>query len=74
MKVELLDLQPMLVARSEETEALTKVIEKETIEVEQVRTVVEKDEAVANAAAMESKNIKVRDYVVSPSLAYHGVF
>ena len=59
MKSELQDLQPMLVSRSEETEALAKVIEAESKEVALVREVVEKDEAAANEAAMSSKNIKV---------------
>ena len=59
MKSELQDLQPMLVSRSEETAALAKVIESESIEVEQVRKVVEKDEAAATEAAMGSKAIKV---------------
>lgn len=60
MKSELQDLQPMLVSRSEETDALAKIIEAESIEVAKVRIVVEKDEAAANEAAMSSKAIKVR--------------
>ena len=50
----------MLVSRSEETDALAKIIEAESIEVAKVRIVVEKDEAAANEAAMSSKAIKVR--------------
>lgn len=64
MKSELLDLQPMLLSRSEETAALAKVIESESIEVEQVRKVVEKDEAAATEAAMGSKAIKVCYYSI----------
>lgn len=60
MKEELQDLQPMLVAKAEETDTLTKIIEKESAEVEQVKKVVEADEAVANESAMKSTNIKVR--------------
>lgn len=60
MKVELQELQPMLVARSEETAALTKVIEKESVEVEEVKKNVQADEAAATEAAMSSKAIKVR--------------
>lgn len=59
MKVELQDLQPMLEARSEETAVLTKVIEKESVEVEEVKKNVQKDEAAATEAAMSSKGIKV---------------
>lgn len=59
MKSDLQDLQPMLVSRSQETAALAKIIESESIEVEQVRKVVEKDEAAATEAAMGSKAIKV---------------
>ncbi|XP_067934548.1 dynein axonemal heavy chain 3-like [Watersipora subatra] len=58
MKSDLQDLQPMLVSRSQETAALAKIIESESIEVEQVRKVVEKDEAAATEAAMGSKAIK----------------
>ena len=59
MQKELQELQPKLVQTSLETEELIKVIESETEEVEKVKQVVEADEAVANAAAMESKAIKV---------------
>lgn len=69
MKTELLDLQPMLLNRSEETAALAKIIESESKEVEQVRKVVEKDEAAATEAAMGSKAIKV----ASLQSIYHRV-
>ena len=59
MQKELQDLQPKLIQTSKETEELIAVIEKETVEVEAVKKVVQADEAVANKAAMESKAIKV---------------
>ena len=59
MQKELQDLQPKLEQTSQETKELIEIIEKETIEVEAVKNVVEADEAVANKAAMEAKKIKV---------------
>ena len=59
MQKELQDLQPKLEQTSQETKELIEIIEKETIEVEAVKSVVEADEAVANKAAMEAKKIKV---------------
>ena len=59
MQVELQELQPKLVETSKQTEDLIVVIEKETVEVEAVKKVVEEDEAVANKAAGEAKAIKV---------------
>ena len=59
MQKELQDLQPKLEQTSIETEELIVIIEKETVEVEAVKKVVEADEAVANKAAMEAKMIKV---------------
>ena len=59
MQKELQDLQPKLEQTSKETEELIEIIEKETVEVEAVKKVVEADEAVANKAAMEAKMIKV---------------
>ena len=61
MQKELQDLQPKLEQTSQETKELIEIIEKETIEVEAVKRVVEADEAVANKAAMEAKKIKVRN-------------
>ena len=61
MQKELQDLQPKLEQTSQETKELIEIIEKETIEVEAVKSVVEADEAVANKAAMEAKKIKVRN-------------
>ena len=60
MQRELKDLQPILIETSKETDELIITIEKETVEVEQVKAVVEADEAVANKAAMDAKAIKVR--------------
>ena len=59
MQRELKDLQPILIETSKETDELIITIEKETVEVEQVKAVVEADEAVANKAAMDAKAIKV---------------
>ncbi|XP_064605237.1 dynein axonemal heavy chain 3-like isoform X2 [Liolophura sinensis] len=58
MQQDLVELKPKLIQTSEETEELIQTIEKETAEVEQVKAIVEEDEAVANASAMESKAIK----------------
>ena len=62
MREELTNLQPQLIKTSRETEELIAIIEKETIEVESVKKVVEADEAVANKAAMEAQSIKVLWY------------
>ena len=59
MQKELQALQPKLVQTSLETEQLIKVIESEKEEVGVIKAVVEKDEAVANTAAMAAKAIKV---------------
>ena len=59
MQKELQELQPKLVETSAATAALIEHIEKETVEVEAVKEVVSKDEAVANAAASAAKAIKV---------------
>lgn len=59
MREELTNLQPQLIKTSKETEELIAIIEKETLEVESVKKIVEADEAVANKAAMEAKSIKV---------------
>lgn len=59
MQQDLVELKPKLIQTSEETEELIQTIEKETAEVEQVKAIVEQDEAAANASAMESKAIKV---------------
>uniref|UniRef100_A0A1I8FV89 DHC_N2 domain-containing protein n=1 Tax=Macrostomum lignano TaxID=282301 RepID=A0A1I8FV89_9PLAT len=58
MQQKLQDLQPRLIENSTETAELIRVIEKESIEVEQVKKVVEEEEAVANRSAMEAKAIK----------------
>ncbi|ELT89912.1 hypothetical protein CAPTEDRAFT_157693, partial [Capitella teleta] len=58
MQTELQDLQPKLIKTSEETVELIGIIEKETVEVEEVKKVVEADEAICNKAAMEAKAIK----------------
>ena len=59
MEKELRDLQPRLIETSKETEELIKVIELETVEVEQAKSLVEADEATANNAAQDAKAIKV---------------
>ena len=59
MQVELQELQPKLIETSRETEELISIIEKETIEVEAVKKVVQIDEDEANKRAMEAKAIKV---------------
>ncbi|XP_067685210.1 dynein axonemal heavy chain 3-like [Haliotis asinina] len=58
MQEELIDLQPKLIETSKETEELIKIIEEETVEVEEKKGIVEADEARANKAAMEAKAIK----------------
>ena len=59
MQQELQELQPQLIQTSQETVELIGIIERETVEVEAVKTVVEADEAVCNKAAMAAKAIKV---------------
>ncbi|PVD24893.1 hypothetical protein C0Q70_15383 [Pomacea canaliculata] len=58
MQQELVELQPKLIETSRETEELIGIIETETVQVEAKKTLVEADEAVANKAAMEAKEIK----------------
>ena len=65
MQIELRDLQPRLEQTEIETIELIKVIEKETIEVEEVKKVVEADEAIANKTASEAKAIKVQSWIIS---------
>ena len=60
MQRELQELQPQLVQMSLETEELIRIIEKDTLEVESIKKVVEADEAVTNKTAMDAKAIKVR--------------
>ncbi len=59
MQTDLRELQPKLIETSKDTVQLIGVIEKETIEVEKVKAVVEADKAVADEAAAEAKAIKV---------------
>ncbi|KAK6993742.1 dynein heavy chain 3 axonemal, partial [Biomphalaria glabrata] len=59
MQTELLELQPKLIETSQETEELISIIERETIEVEDIKRIVEVDEAVANKAAQEAEAIKM---------------
>ncbi|XP_069141245.1 dynein axonemal heavy chain 3-like isoform X4 [Argopecten irradians] len=59
MQQELVELKPKLEETSRDTEDLIKYIEKERIEVESVKAVVEKDEAIANEAASEARSIKI---------------
>lgn len=60
MQKDLIELQPQLIQTSKETEELIVVIEKERIEVQQVKDVVEVDKAAATKSAEESHAIKVR--------------
>ena len=57
MQVELVELQPQLIVASKDVDDMVIVIEKESIEVEKVATVVAKDEAVANEQASAAKAI-----------------
>ena len=60
MQQELVELRPKLIETSRETVELIEIIEKETVEVEEKKKIVEVDEAVANQAANAAKEIKVR--------------
>ncbi|KAK3779689.1 hypothetical protein RRG08_013644 [Elysia crispata] len=59
MQQELVELQPKLIETSKETEELIGIIERETIDVEDIKRIVEVDEAVANKAAREAEAIKI---------------
>lgn len=59
MQKELIELQPQLIQTSLETEELIAVIERESVEVQQVKAVVEIDEQAATKSANEAKAIKV---------------
>lgn len=59
MQKELIELQPQLIQTSKETKELIVVIEKESVDVQKVKEVVEVDEAAADKAAQESHAIKV---------------
>ena len=59
MQQELVELKPQLIKTSKETEELIAFISKESIEVEEVKRNVEKDEAVATEAANAARAIKV---------------
>ena len=63
MQQELVELQPKLIQTSQETEELIGIIERETIDVEDIKRIVEVDEAVANKAAREAEAIKVMIFV-----------
>ncbi len=67
MQKDLQDLKPRLIETSQETEELIATIEKETLEVEEVKKVVEADEAAANKAAAEAQAIKVGSASLFPS-------
>lgn len=62
MQKELIELQPQLIQTSKETEELIAVIEKESVEVQEVKQVVERDEAIAAKSAQESHAIKVWNF------------
>jgi hypothetical protein len=55
----LIKLQPELIEKGKQVAALLVTIGKERERVEAVKAVVEEDEKVANASAMEAKSIKV---------------
>ena len=59
MQRELQAMQPRLIETSRETEELIKVIERETVDVEEKKALVEIDEAEANKTATEAEAIKV---------------
>lgn len=58
MQRELTDLQPIMKAKSLETEELIKIIEKEASEVDKVKQVVEADKERVNSAAVDAQQIK----------------
>lgn len=58
MQVELRELQPQLIVASQEVDANTLIVEKESIEVAKVEKVVKADEEVANDQAKVAKAIK----------------
>jgi len=58
MKQELIELQPVLIQTSKETEEMLVVIEKETVQANAKREVVQADEAVASVKADQAKAIK----------------
>lgn len=58
MQKELEDLQPQLVIAAEENTRMMKVIEKESVEVEETSKRVKADEAVANKQAAEAQALK----------------
>ncbi|KAJ3342024.1 Dynein heavy chain 7, axonemal [Gonapodya sp. JEL0774] len=58
MQKELNELQPQLVKTSEETDAMLKVIQRESVDVEKKRAVVKVDEEAANLKATAAKAIK----------------
>uniref|UniRef100_A0A2C9LZ80 Dynein heavy chain AAA module D4 domain-containing protein n=1 Tax=Biomphalaria glabrata TaxID=6526 RepID=A0A2C9LZ80_BIOGL len=74
MQTELLELQPKLIETSQETEELISIIERETIEVEDIKRIVEVDEAVANKAAQEAEAIKVSESQLHLTIFFGFVF
>ncbi|XP_066284547.1 dynein axonemal heavy chain 3-like isoform X3 [Branchiostoma lanceolatum] len=58
MQQELIDLQPKLEDSKHETEELLEIIAQESVEVEDVKRVVEADEAESNKAASEAQAIR----------------
>lgn len=74
MQTELLELQPKLIETSQETEELISIIERETIEVEDIKRIVEVDEAVANKAAQEAEAIKVSESQLHLTILFGFVF
>ncbi|XP_053376707.1 dynein axonemal heavy chain 3-like [Mercenaria mercenaria] len=68
MQKELIELRPQLIQTSKETKELIAFIEKESVEVQQVKQVVEVDEAAANKAAQESHAIKLLHLLCKPLL------
>uniref|UniRef100_A0A5K3FFM7 Dynein axonemal heavy chain 3 n=2 Tax=Mesocestoides corti TaxID=53468 RepID=A0A5K3FFM7_MESCO len=58
MKVELVELQPQLIATGAETDELLAKVAKDTIQVEAQRTVVASDQLIANQQAAAAQSIK----------------
>lgn len=69
MQKELIELRPQLIQTRKETDELIEVIEKESVDVQQVKEVVEVDEAAANKAAQESHAIKVNIFYSNASIS-----
>ena len=65
MQKELIELKPQLIQTSQETEELITIIERESVEVQAVKEVVEVDEKTAADAAAAAKAIKVHNSILN---------